>query len=544
MSGTLDCIVVGYNDTPFSELLARTKLAKDHSGGYLHLKANSLEFRGERIKYSDLINICISASTGKESRHHVGRLPNLGACYLASFLRKRGLRSEVVNFFNHDQARLVQLLAESPRAVAITTTFYFEFGPIREVVDFIRQHNSETRIIVGGPYVFNVCSDYPPTIQDTLFKQAGADIYVFDSQGELTLSRICNALRSPEPELDAIPNLVYASDGEGFRRTGREIENNDMDGNAVDWSTFDPDFLRPAVQTRTARSCAFKCAFCRYPVLAGSLDLTSLDVIEKELDYLHANGVTHLLFIDDTFNIPAGRFKEICRLLIRKKYDFKWFSYFRCANADDEAFELMAQAGCAGVFLGIESGDQAILKGMNKAATVERYKYGLRQLNARGIVSYASFIIGFPGETEESARNTMAFIQETQPTFYCLESYFHDKKVPIAEKSDLYDIKGQAYSWKHKSMDWSQAAELVNEGYRTITGSAILPLYSFDLWSLGYFMSQGFALEQLTDFLKLSSKMLVSGLGEASPSHGDWEEQILSVFGTPKTKLPSSYVVS
>jgi p-methyltransferase len=544
MSGTLDCIVVGYNDTPFSELLARTQLAKDHSGGYHHLKANSLEFRGERIKYSDLINTCISASTGKESRHHVGRLPNLGACYLASFLRKRGLRAEVVNFFNHDKDRLEQLLAESPRAVAITTTFYFEFGPIREIVDFIRRYNSETRIVVGGPYVFNTCSDYPPAVQDTLFKQTGADIFVFDSQGELTLSRIVSQLGNQRPDLGAIPNLVYASNGGAFHRTGREIENNDMDANAVDWSTFDTDFLRPAVQTRTARSCAFKCAFCRYPVLAGDLDLTSLEVIERELDYLHASGVTHLLFIDDTFNIPAGRFKQICRLLIRKKYDFKWFSYFRCANADEEAFDLMAEAGCTGVFLGIESGDQAVLKAMNKAATVERYKWGLRQLNSRGIVSYASFIIGFPGETEESARNTMSFVQETQPTFYCLESYFHDRKVPIAEKTDLYEIKGQAYSWKHKSMDWSRAAELVEEGYRTITGSSILPLYSFDLWSLAYFMSQGFPIEQLTRFLELSSEMLVKGLGEATPAYGDLENRILSVFGAPNQKPPSLQAVS
>ncbi|OFW02605.1 MAG: hypothetical protein A3G20_08530 [Acidobacteria bacterium RIFCSPLOWO2_12_FULL_59_11] len=543
MSGTLDCIVVGYNDTPFAKLLERAKLVRDHSGGYLHLKANSVAFRGERIKYSDLINTCISASTGNESHYHVGRLPSLGACYLASFLRKRGLRAEVVNFFNYDKGRLAQLLTESPRSVAITTTFYFELDPIREIVDFVRHYNSETRIIVGGPYVFNVCSDYPPAIQDTLFKQAGADIYVFDSQGELTLSRICNQLRTPKPALDTIPNLVCASDSGAFCRTGREIENNDMDENAVDWSTFDRDFMRPAVQTRTARSCAFKCAFCRYPVLAGSLDLTSLDVIEKELDYLHSNGVTHLLFIDDTFNIPAGRFKEICRLLLRKKYDFKWFSYFRCANADDEAFALMAEAGCTGVFLGIESGDQAILKGMNKAATVERYKYGLRQLNARGIARYASFIIGFPGETKESARNTMAFIQETQPTFYCLESYFHDKKVPIADKSDVYDIKGQAYSWKHKTMDWIQAAELVNEGYRTITSSVILPLYSFDLWSLGYFMSQGFAIEQLTAFLKLASKMLVRGLDEATPAYADLEEQILSVFRAPQPRRASSHVL-
>ena len=147
------------------------------------------------------------------------------------------------------------------------------------------------------------------------------------------------------------------------------------------------------MQTRTARSCAFKCAFCRYPLIAGELVLTDLSVLEKEFNYLHSIGITHLLFIDDTFNIPLKRFKELCRLLIKNKYDFNWFSYFRCANADEEAFDLAAESGCTGVFLGIESGSLPVLKAMNKGATPEKYMQGINALNSRGITTYTSFII-------------------------------------------------------------------------------------------------------------------------------------------------------
>jgi anaerobic magnesium-protoporphyrin IX monomethyl ester cyclase len=86
-------------------------------------------------------------------------------------------------------------------------------------------------------------------------------------------------------------------------------------------------------------------------------------------------------------------------MMIDRQFEFKWYSYFRCANADDEVFDLAARSGCTGVFLGIESGDNRMLKEMYKTTTVDKYRYGLDKLRER-IFSYASFIVGFPGETE------------------------------------------------------------------------------------------------------------------------------------------------
>ena len=62
----------------------------------------------------------------------------------------------------------------------------------------------------------------------------------------------------------------------------------------------------------------------------------------------------------------------------------------------------MARSGCKGVFLGVESGSNQILKNMKKGAIIEFYKDGVRWLREAGIVTVGSFIIGFPGETEET----------------------------------------------------------------------------------------------------------------------------------------------
>lgn len=129
--------------------------------------------------------------------------------------------------------------------------------------------------------------------------------------------------------------------------TKTAAENNSLDENAVDWGAFPDEEFGATIQTRTARSCAFKCSFCNYPGRAGALTLAGLDVIEREFDSMLALGdVQNVVFIDDTFNVPFPRFKEICRMMIRKKYPFNWFSYFRCINSDEEAAELMAESGC------------------------------------------------------------------------------------------------------------------------------------------------------------------------------------------------------
>lgn len=504
----LDCVVVGYNDPSFTDLLSRAEVAKDCSGGYRHLMVNSVSFRGKRVPYAELLNLALEEATGQRHGLHVAKMPNLGVCYLVSFLRTRSFGVELVNFYNDEKARLADILKEEPRAVAITTTFYIEGQPVREIVDFVRQHSPKTKIIVGGPHIYNVCTDNPPDMQDILLEEMGADIYVHDSQGEATLALVCAELRQSDPQLDRIPNLVYTNDGITFERTTRQPEANDMDAGSIDWGVFDPQYLAPTVQTRTARSCAYKCAFCRFPVMGGPLNLNSLEAIETEMKYLDSIGVTRVLFIDDTFNIPLNRFKEICRMMIRNKFKFRWYSYFRCANADREAFELLSESGCEGVFLGIESGDDGVLKAMNKVASAEKYAKGLEQLNRRGIISYASFIVGHPGETERSARNTLAFIDSCQPTFFCLETFFYDPKVPIGERAAEFGLTGAAYAWKHNTMDWLQASALVEEGYRSIKGSTVCPLYGFDLWSLAYLMGQGISIDRSRKFVKASSKLL------------------------------------
>lgn len=519
MRDNIDCVLAGYNDTDLSWVDQQLKPLRNVSGAYRHFRANTVFTKGRRRHFTDLLNCALEEATGRQQSLHVARTPSLACCILKSFLAARGLNAEIVNFFNYDRARMVDLLARSPRAVAITTTVYTTPEPVREIVEFVREHNPDTRIVVGGPHIFNTCSDHDEETQDFLFQEMGADIYVFDSQGESTLAQLLTELRDPDGDLGRVPNLIYTEDGHSFARTERRPESNDLDANVVDWSIFDQDYIAPFVWMRTARSCAFACSFCRYPAMGGKLMLNDIEVLRQQFRLLKSRGVEFIYFIDDTFNVPLPRFKKLCRMMIEEDFGFRWASYFRCANADEETFDLIKRAGCVAVFAGIESGDQQILKNMNKAAKVSAYKNGLRMLAERDIMVYASFIIGFPGETASSVQNTLEFIEETAPTFYSAETYFHDRKVPVQDRAAEFGLQGSAYAWSHNTMTWREACDHVDHLHRTIKNSVLLPLYGVDMWSVPYFLANGVSRQQLIEFLRIAQGMVIRAFDEDRPNY-------------------------
>jgi len=194
-SGNPDCLIIGHNDMDFQTVQLELEKIGKHSGAYNDLKANSVLFHGKRITYMSLLNETLKKATGVDPTLHACELPHLGAAYLKSFLCKRNFNVEIVNSFNKEKERLKELLAQSPKAVAITTTLYVEYSPIVEIVEFVRKHNPQTKIIVGGPHIYTICSDHDPATQDYIFKEIGADIYIFDSQGELAFSNIMAELR-------------------------------------------------------------------------------------------------------------------------------------------------------------------------------------------------------------------------------------------------------------------------------------------------------------------------------------------------------------
>jgi radical SAM PhpK family P-methyltransferase len=531
MTALLDCVIVGYNDASFGAFAAKQKKMARHSGAYHEITTNSILLGDQRITYMELINRAVERSTGIHPQLNTFTSPSLGVCYLQSYLSKRGFQVESLNFFTHDQDRFKDILAEHPRSVAITTTYYIDSAPVMEIVEFVRRHSPSTKIIVGGPHIFNLVSDMKEDLLPHVIGTIDADIYVVDSQGENTLSQVLTYLRDGG-SLSSVPNLYYRDEGGRFQQTRREPENNELDSNSVDWSLIDKELITPLAYLRTARSCPFSCSFCNYPTLAGEHVVTGLEMVEAELEYLHSIGTHYLVFVDDTFNVPLPRFKKLLRIMIERKWNFEWISFFRCSNADEEAFDLMAKSGCIGVLLGIESGDQTILEYMQKFAKVERYKWGIEHLRRRNIVTFASLICGFPGETRETLSRSLEFIEESRPTFFNVQLYYHDRRSPIARRAEEFALKGGGYNWQHRGMDWRTAVDLAKGAFRDVRGSVPLSLYNFSIWSLPYLLSKGASMQEMIDFGEITRKMLVAGFDDVPKDFSHEEERLTQLFGS------------
>jgi radical SAM PhpK family P-methyltransferase len=507
---SLDCVVIGYNEGNFSDYRAMSERAGLGSPEYQIFRKEHLVIDGRPMPWMDAFSLLRNRVTGRSDRYHVAEVHNLASLYLSNFLWRRGLRAEPVSLFSAEQERLAELLAQRPMMVAITTTFYVNILPVLPIVEFVRQHSPDSHIVVGGPLIDNICMGGITDTARDLLSAMDADTYIRESQGEQALADLAAVLRVGG-DLADVANVIYSPDGEHWRLTRRRPENNDLNAEAIDWSAFPAELIGVTAQTRTARSCSFKCSFCDYPSRAGALTLASVDTVRKELRTMAEHGVRNLVFVDDTFNVPPKRFKEICRMMIEEDLGLRWYSYFRCSNArDEESFDLAAASGCAGVFLGIESGDPGVLHNMHKLAQDSQYRVGIQRLNERGITTFASIIVGFPGETEQTVQNTVDFLNETAPTLWRAQAWWANPGSPVYQDKERFGIEGEGYSWRHATMCSAEAAELSDRMFDTVTGSTWLPLYDFDFWSLPYLNGKGVGINDLLPLLRLSQQVMRS----------------------------------
>ncbi|OLF14720.1 PhpK family radical SAM P-methyltransferase [Actinophytocola xanthii] len=504
----LDCVVIGYNEGDFDGYRAMCESAGPRSAEYQIFRKEHLVVDGRPVPWLEAFSLLRNKVTGRSDRYHVGEVANLATLYLANFLSRHGLCAEPVSLFSAELDRLADLLDRRPAVVAITTTFYVNILPVVPIVEFVRAHAPSAHVVVGGPLIDNLCVDGITEVVQDLFFAMSADSYVLESQGEHALVEIVEAVRG-RSDLSTVSNVVLCPDGESWQLTRKRPENNDLNQASIDWRSFPAELIGPTAQTRTARSCAFKCSFCDYPSRAGALATASVDTVRKELRAMAELGVRNLVFVDDTFNVPPKRFKEICRMMIEEDLGLSWYSYFRCSNArDEEAFDLAAASGCAGVFLGIESGDPGVLDNMHKLAQDSQYRVGIQRLNERGITTFASIIVGFPGETASTVGNTVEFLNETRPTFWRAQPWWANPRSPVYRNKEVFGIDGAGYHWSHRTMSAEEAASQTDRMFDEVTGSVWLPLYDFDFWSLPYLAGKGVGVDELLPMLRLSQQIM------------------------------------
>src|SRR5450432_2729654 len=174
-----------------------------------------------------------------------------------------------------------------------------------------------------------------------------------------------------------------------------------------------PFLLYPFVALYSTRGCPAQCTFCLWPqTLSGhawrkrSTDDVAAEMANAKKLFPH---VKEFFFDDDTFNIQKARTIELCEKL--KPLGLTWSCTSR-VTTDYDTLKAMKEAGCRLLIVGYESGDPQILKNIKKGATVDMALDFQRDCHKLGLVVHGDFILGLPGETHESIRNTIEFAKQ------------------------------------------------------------------------------------------------------------------------------------
>jgi p-methyltransferase len=317
-------------------------------------------------------------------------------------------------------------------------------------------------------------------------RKLGASYALFGFNSENDLLALVRSLNTGGAA--GVPNLAWMDDAGAFHASSFSWESPSLEGDAVPWKEWGLPPEGATLQVRASSGCSFHCAFCTYPVTARGYHMMDIKAVEAQLGELAALGVRSLIFIDDTFNVPLERFREIVDLLGR--HQFRWYSFFRPQFCDESLAAAMKQSGCDGVYMGMESANDGVLAAMDKKARVADYRRGLALLKRAGIPTFAAFIVGYPGETAATLEDDRAFIENEGLDFYSLKEFYYLHDASIHGRGEEYGLSGEGNNWKHATMDSLGASAAKMDLFRRVNNCVYVDPDS-GLWLLAYLRDRG-----------------------------------------------------
>ncbi len=338
-------------------------------------------------------------------------MPSLGISYIASFLEKNNKEIGIIDctaekiIVKNIEKKI--LLYPKPKFIGITATTSLINNAL-EIASICKKIYPDTKIILGGAH--------PTILPDEIIKNENVD-FVVRGEGEFTILEILENKKY-------ILGLSYKKEGKIIHNPPRPFIDNldEMPPPAyhlLPMNKYYPaigNYKRlPAMSIIATRGCPGRCTFC-HRLTGEKLRTRSADNIIAEIKLLIKDyGVKEISFYDDTFTIFRKTVKETCEKIINEKIDITWSCFTRADFVDEELLSLMKKAGCHLILIGVESGDENILKNIKKYISLDKIREAFKIAKKVGIRTRASFMFGNPEETEETMKKTIEFALELDP---------------------------------------------------------------------------------------------------------------------------------
>jgi radical SAM superfamily enzyme YgiQ (UPF0313 family) len=278
-------------------------------------------------------------------------------------------------------------------------------------------------------------------------------------EGESAYLKLTEAVKS-DGDFSLLPNLIYKDD-RGIHTNKEVCSENladipppDFDGLPLE-KYFVPDLILPYLATR---GCYWgRCTFCdHFQGYVEGFRTKQVDQITEEIKFLKEKyGTRFFHFTDESY--PPALFQKLSRRLIETKLDIAWTTHMRFEESllEEQVWKDAAESGCKYLHFGYESGNQRVLKLMDKATKLDAIETNLRMSSDAGIWNHLMGFFGFPGETEAEADDSKAFVEKNSAYVHSLGfmTFVLGKYSPIAFEPEKY---GLTY---YKNPDWDLALD-------------------------------------------------------------------------------------
>lgn len=347
--------------------------------------------------------------------------PPIGLAGMASVLEGNGYSVEILDApaLGLTERQTVEEIKRKGADVVGVTAVTPTIGSALGVARGAREVGGGSLVVLGGPHV-TVLSE------ETLRMVPEVDVVV-RGEGERTMLELVRTWEEDEAKKGRVLGVTYREDGVVRSNPPRPYISD------LDSLPFPAYHLLPVERYRphpphgrrlpfmamvTSRGCPYRCIYCAKACFGRRYRANSPSYVVDEVRYLVEEfNVREITFYDDVFTLDRKRAYAICEELMSGRVDVPWTCETRVNLVDREVLECMRRAGCYMIAYGVESGNQRILNNLRKDITLDQAIRAFELTHEVGIQTVAYFMIGSPGDTPETIRETIEFAKRLDPDF-------------------------------------------------------------------------------------------------------------------------------
>jgi Fe-S oxidoreductase len=341
--------------------------------------------------------------------------PPLGIGILSAVLKKMGINAEILDCtFLTEREALEKASNIKPDITGIYVMSTLTKNALK-LLDGLKSVCPESLYVTGGPL---------PTLYPAKF--ARVFDYVFKGEAAKSFPAFCVDYLEASNKSEFLKNIdpsrypgIYGFKFGPVDSPAMHLSKEETDACPIpDRGGFDHKKFQKANVLYSGKKkaflmltygCPLLCDFCSKPIFGDEVRFRSLDKVFEEIRDIVSYGYDSLWIADDFFTYDKDYLKKFCSRFIQEGLSLSWSCLSRVDSITEEIAMLMKSAGCSQVYLGIESGNDSILKLMNKKIDTATIKKGVEIFKRSKISCAGFFIVGYPGETIETIEETFAF---------------------------------------------------------------------------------------------------------------------------------------